>query len=114
MIFYVLNNSNCDISQQTGHLPKNWKVLEEQIPTDCFSLSEVSQLTSSCNAIVSAFIGEIFLQASRMDPGDTMKEKIFLSRRVCKSGDSNLVEDLICTGCHICGSIVSTEYEFRT
>lgn len=86
-------------------------MLEEQIPTDCFSLSEVSQLTSSCSAIVSAFIGEIFLQASSMDLGDTEKEKIFLSRRVYKPGGNNLAEDLICTGCQLCGSPMGTEYE---
>ncbi|XP_028775024.1 uncharacterized protein LOC114744085 [Neltuma alba] len=97
--------------QQTGHLPKNWKVVEERIPTDCFSLSELSQLTSSCKAIVSAFIGEIFLQASTMDLGDTEKEKIFLSRRVYKTGDNNLVEDLICTGCQLCGSPMGTKYD---
>ncbi|KAI9097471.1 hypothetical protein K1719_025242 [Acacia pycnantha] len=105
------NICNENSNQQTGHLPKNWKVLEEQIPTDFFSLSEVSQLTSSCSALVSAFIGEIFLQVSTRDLGDTEKEKIFLSRRVYKPGDNNLAEDLICTGCQLCGSPMGTEYD---
>ncbi|XP_054811904.1 uncharacterized protein LOC129313081 isoform X1 [Prosopis cineraria] len=103
----ICNISSC---QRTGHLPKNWKVLEERMPTDCFSLSEVSQLTSSCNAVVSAFIGEIFLQVNTMDLSDIQKGKIFLSIRVHKTGD-NLVEDLICTGCQLCGSPMGTEYD---
>ncbi|KAF7816884.1 Nucleic acid-binding [Senna tora] len=104
-------SSICNISsyqsyqaQQTKLLPRNWKVVEERMPRDCFSLSEVSQLASSCKATVCAFIGEIFLQMNTMVLGDTDKEKIFLSRRVYKSGDNNLVKDLICTGCQLCGS----------
>lgn len=86
-------------------------MLEEIIPKDCCTLSEVSQLTSSCKAVVCAFIGEVFLQVSSMVLGDTEKAKIFLSRRVYKSSDNNLVEDLICTGCQLCGSPMGSEYE---
>ena len=86
-------------------------MLEERKSKECFSLAEVSQLTTSCKAIVYASIGEIFLQVTPVALGDIEKEKLFLSRRVYKRGDGNLVEDLICTGCQLCGSPVCSLYE---
>lgn len=83
------------------------------MPRDCFSLLEVSQLTTSCKAIVSASIGEIIPLLTARTLGDTEKEKFFLSKRVYKTEDNSLVEDLLCTGCQLCGSPLDSEYEFR-
>lgn len=93
------------------YLPKNWKVPEEEMPRDCFSLLEVSQLTTSCKAIVNASIGEIIPLLTARTLGDTKKEKIFLSQRVYNTEDNNLVEDLLCTGCQLCGSPLDSEFE---
>ena len=82
------------------------------MPQNCFSLMEVSQLTTSCKAIVCASIGEIIPLVTPRSLGDTKKEKIFISRRVYKTEDKNLVEDLLCTGCQLCGSPLDSEYEF--
>lgn len=93
-------------------MPRNWTVLEEREPKDCSSLMEVSQLTTSCKTIVYASIGEIVPLLNAMTLGDTHNEKIFLSRRVYKTESNNLVEDLLCTGCQLCGSPLDSEYEF--
>lgn len=79
-------------------------MLEEEKPRDCFSLMEVSQLTTSCKAIVCASIGEIVPLHTSRTLGDTKKEKVFISRRVCRTEDNELVDDLLCTGCQLCGS----------
>ncbi|CAL0317911.1 unnamed protein product [Lupinus luteus] len=108
-------SSICNIklpsNQKIECLPKNWKVLEERTPLDCFSLLEVSQLTTSCKAIVCASIGEMIPQLNARTIGDTETEKIFLSRRVYKSEYNNLVEDLLCIGCRLCGSPLDSECE---
>ncbi|KAK7275679.1 hypothetical protein RIF29_16800 [Crotalaria pallida] len=96
-------SSICNIKlqsdQQIEYVPKNWKVLEERMPWDCFSLLEVSQLTTSCKATVCASIGEIIPLLTARNIGETEKEKIFLSRKVYKSEDNNLVGHLLCIGC---------------
>jgi hypothetical protein len=74
---------------------------------------EVSHLTTSCNTTVLASICEIVPLRKARTPGDTVKENIFLSRRVCKTEGNNLVEDLLCTGCQLCGSPLDSEYDFR-
>ncbi|XP_019459349.1 PREDICTED: uncharacterized protein LOC109359223 [Lupinus angustifolius] len=108
-------SSICNIklpsNQKIECLPKNWKVLEERTPLDCFSLLEVSQLTTSCKAIVCASIGEMIPQLNARTIGDTETEKIFLSMRVYKSEYNNLVEDLLCIGCQLCGSPLDSECE---
>jgi len=85
-------------------------VLEEERPRDCFSLIEVSQLTTSCKAIVCASIGEIVPLHTARTLGDTKKEKVFISRRVYRTEDSKLMDDLICTGCQLCGSPLDSKY----
>ncbi|KAG4969948.1 hypothetical protein JHK82_035643 [Glycine max] len=43
--------------------------------------------------------------------GDNKKEKVFISRRVCRTEDNNLVDDLLCTtGCQLCGSPLDSKY----
>ncbi|CAJ1971849.1 unnamed protein product [Sphenostylis stenocarpa] len=98
-------------TQQIEHLPRNWTVPEEEKPRDCFSLVEVSQLTTSCKAIVCASIGEIVPLHTTRTLVDTKKEKFFISKRVYRTEDSNLVEDLICTGCQLCGSPLDSKFE---
>lgn len=68
---------------------------------------EISQLTTSCKTTVLASICEIVPLRNAKTPGDTGKEKIFLSRRCSKSE-----EDLLCTGCQLCGSPLDSEYNF--
>ncbi|KAL2584585.1 hypothetical protein AAZX31_14G152400 [Glycine max] len=98
-------------TQKIEHLPRNWTVLEEEKPRDCFSLMEVSQLTTSCKAIVCASIGEIVPLHTSRTLGDTKKEKVFISRRVCRTEDNELVDDLLCTGCQLCGSPLDSKFE---
>ncbi|XP_058768892.1 uncharacterized protein LOC131642689 isoform X2 [Vicia villosa] len=105
----------CDVklqfNQKIEYLPRNWTVLEEREAKDCCSLMEVSQLTTSCKTIVLASICEIVPLRNAKTSGDTVNEKIFLSRRVCKAQNNNLVEDLLCTGCQLCGSPLGSESE---
>ncbi|KAK7301319.1 hypothetical protein RJT34_12180 [Clitoria ternatea] len=104
-------NIKLQSNQQIEHLPRNWTLLEETKPMDCFSLMEVSQLTTSCKAIVCASIGEIVPLLTAKTLCDTKKEKIFLSRRVYGKEDNNLVDDLLCTGCQLCGSPLDSRFE---
>ncbi|KAJ1439244.1 hypothetical protein SESBI_02615 [Sesbania bispinosa] len=104
-------NIKLQSDQQIEYLPRNWTLLEERKPRDCCSLMEVSQLTTSCKTIVCASIGEIVPLLNTRTLVDTEKEKIFLSRRVYKSEGNNLVEDLLCTGCQLCGSPLDSEFE---
>ncbi|KAL2317775.1 hypothetical protein Fmac_031651 [Flemingia macrophylla] len=97
--------------QQIELLPRNWTLLEEEKLRDCFSLIEVSQLMTSCKAIVCASIGEIVPLHTSRALGNTKKENIFISRKVCRAEDNNLVDDLICTGCHLCGSPLDSKFE---
>ncbi|KAI5435988.1 uncharacterized protein LOC127118898 isoform X2 [Lathyrus oleraceus] len=102
-------NIKLQSTQKIEYLPRNWTVLEERVPKDCYSLIEVSQLTTSCKTIVLASICEIVPLRNVKTSVDTVKEKIFLSKRVCKAKDNNLVEDLLCTGCQLCGSPLGSE-----
>ncbi|KAK7373124.1 hypothetical protein VNO80_06522 [Phaseolus coccineus] len=103
-------NIKLQSNQQIERLPRNWTVLEEERPRDCFSLIEVSQLTTSCKAIVCASIGEIVPLHTARTLDDTKKEKVFISRRVYRTQDSNLMDDLICTGCQLCGSPLDSKF----
>ncbi|XP_058097175.1 uncharacterized protein LOC131242504 isoform X1 [Magnolia sinica] len=88
-----------DIAQQ-----KNWKVHEERKSQDCISISELLCITESCNATFYACIGEIFLPFMWKPNEEFEKEKMFVSKRVSMMADNNVVEDLVCTGCKLCGS----------
>lgn len=86
--------------------------MEERKSRECVSLSEVSRLTNSCKAVFHASVGEIFLPFIQIALGDSEKEKMFLSRRLYRTGDDSLAEDLICTGCQLCGSPLNLEYRY--
>ncbi|XP_056693922.1 uncharacterized protein [Spinacia oleracea] len=79
--------------------PRNWKEHQEQKPRECFSLSEVLHLSNSCKVNFHASIGELFLQS--LWP-DAEKDRLFISRRLNIKTDI-IVEDMICTGCQLCG-----------
>ncbi|XVF36874.1 hypothetical protein REPUB_Repub19eG0096300 [Reevesia pubescens] len=97
-------------NSQNRQLFRNWKVPEPNKFRDCPSLSEVLRLTSHCKAIFSASVGEIFLPITWRPIGKSENENMFISRRLCISGDNNLAEDLICTGCRLCGSPLDPEH----
>lgn len=82
-------------------------MLEEEKPPECLLLSEVIHLSDPCNAIFLASIGEVFLHS--LWP-DATKERLFISRRLTSKTDI-IVEDMICTGCQLCGCPFSLEYE---
>ncbi|KAI8004377.1 hypothetical protein LOK49_LG08G01641 [Camellia lanceoleosa] len=83
----------------------NWKVHEERGFQDFLSLLEVSHLTDSCKATFYASIGEIFLKHLH----ESEEERMFISRRLWTTGENNLTEDLICSGCQLCGSPLNSE-----
>ncbi|XP_027368367.1 uncharacterized protein LOC113874340 [Abrus precatorius] len=103
-------NIKLQSNQQIEHLPRNWTLHEETKPMDCFSLMEVSQLTTSCKAIVCASIGEIVPLLTTWTSVDAMKE-IFLSKRFHGTEDKKLVDDFLCTGCQLCGSPLDSKHE---
>ncbi|KAL3839992.1 hypothetical protein ACJIZ3_024583 [Penstemon smallii] len=84
-------------------LKVNWKVHEEISTQDCLSLSEVSQCKNSCKASFHASVGEIFIPITWMNLDETEAERMFVSRRLHKLGENSLVDDLITTGCKLCG-----------
>ncbi|OMO62607.1 hypothetical protein CCACVL1_22724 [Corchorus capsularis] len=103
--YTALNINDC----QNRQLSRNWKVPEPNKFRDCPSLSEVLHLTSHCKAIFSASVGEIFLPITWRPIGESENENMFISRRLHTSRDNNLAEDLICTGCRLCGSPLDPE-----
>lgn len=105
-----LHNSFSDIFtryiirlQHRKQLKVNWKLHEEIHSQDCSSLSELSQCDNSCNANFHASIGEIFLPITWVNLRESEAERMFISRRLHMVGDNNLVDDLITSGCEVCG-----------
>ena len=96
-------------AQQKRPLLKNWKAHEERISRNCFSLSGVSRLTSSCKVTFYASVGEIFLPFTWRTLDESEKERMFISQRLSKPQDNNLAADLICNGCQLCGSPLDME-----
>ncbi|KAM1225083.1 hypothetical protein ACFX2G_044841 [Malus domestica] len=100
---------------QEGKLLRNWKPPEERKqPEDCFSLLQLSSLTTSCKALFYASVAEIFLpfnSTSHVQCESFDKEDMFVSRRLYKAGDGGLARDLICTGCQLCGSPLELDSE---
>ncbi|CAK9147279.1 unnamed protein product [Ilex paraguariensis] len=88
----------------------NWKVYEEPQCQDCSSLLEVSHLTDSCKATFHASVGELFVPISFKCLDESEEERMFISRRLHIMGEKNLVEDLICTGCQLCGAPLNLEF----
>ncbi|KAI3733108.1 hypothetical protein L1987_64326 [Smallanthus sonchifolius] len=88
----------------------NWKFPEEVQIKDCLSLDEVSNLNDSCNASFIASVGEMFLP---MHDPEFEEERMFIRSRICSSAYGNLAEDLICTGCQLCGAPLNSEFRSR-
>ncbi|KAF5809488.1 putative nucleic acid-binding protein [Helianthus annuus] len=88
----------------------NWKFPEEMQHKDCLSLVEVSNLNDSCNASFFASVGEMFLP---MHLPDIDEERMFIRSRICSSAYGNLAEDLVCTGCQLCGAPLNSEFGSR-
>lgn len=97
------------LTQHKGQQSINWKVQEERCSQDCCSLLEVLHLTDSSKATFCASIGEIFLPLTWKHLPESEEERMFLSRRICAMGDKYLTEDLICSGCQLCGSPLNSE-----
>ncbi|XVE55375.1 hypothetical protein DITRI_Ditri03aG0153600 [Diplodiscus trichospermus] len=95
---------------QIRRLSRNWKLPEPNKFRECPSLTEVLQLTSHCKATFSASIGEIFLPITWRPIDESENENMFISKRLYTSGGNNLAEDLICTGCRLCGSPLDPEH----
>ncbi|KAK9023579.1 hypothetical protein V6N11_003794 [Hibiscus sabdariffa] len=96
--------------RQKRQLSRNWKVPEPNKFRECPSLPEVLCLNSHCKAIFSASVGEIFLPITWRHIGVSENENMFISRRLYTSADNSLAEDLICTGCRLCGSPLHQEH----
>ncbi|KAI7750160.1 hypothetical protein M8C21_003119, partial [Ambrosia artemisiifolia] len=88
----------------------NWKSPEEMQLKDCLSLVEVSNLNDSCNASFFASVGEMFLP---MHLPEFEEERMFIRSRIYSSAYGNLAEDLICTGCQLCGAPLNSEFGSR-
>ncbi|KAM4069915.1 hypothetical protein ACB094_12G126000 [Castanea mollissima] len=104
--------ANCRVGTTTKEkLRKVVEWLQRSGSTLCnLNLHSDQYLVYPTPAIFHASVGEIFLPFTQQPLGDSEKEKMFISRRLYKTGDTNLVEDLICTGCQLCGSPLDLEY----
>ncbi|KAK9061703.1 hypothetical protein SSX86_018886 [Deinandra increscens subsp. villosa] len=91
----------------------NWKFPEEMQIKDCISLEEVSNLNDSCDAYVYASVGEMFLPINSLHLPEFDEERMFIRSRIFSSAYGNLAEDLICTGCQLCGAPLSSEFGSR-
>lgn len=85
----------------------NWKLHEEIQTQDCSSLSELCQCEDSSNATFHASVGEIFLPITWANIQEPEADRMFISRRLHVLGQNSLVEDLITTGCQLCGTPVN-------
>ncbi|KAK9110057.1 hypothetical protein Sjap_018117 [Stephania japonica] len=92
---------------QKRQLVKNWKVNKEMKYQECISVSLVSSLTISCKATFSASVGEIFLPLTSESDGE--KDQRFIRRRLYMMEYDKIMEDLICTGCKLCGFPMNME-----
>ncbi|XP_073043689.1 uncharacterized protein [Primulina eburnea] len=86
----------------------NWKVREETQSKNCLSLSELSDLNKYYKATFNAYVGEIFLPITWINLRETNAERMFISTRLHALADDGLVDDLVTTGCHLCGTPVNT------
>ncbi|RYQ90652.1 hypothetical protein Ahy_B09g096688 isoform D [Arachis hypogaea] len=76
-----------------------------------WSDQEVSQQKTSCKVRVCASTAEIIPLVTPRSLGDTKKDNIFISERLCKTKDKSLVDDLLCIGCRLCGLPLNSEFE---
>ncbi|KAL2520038.1 uncharacterized protein Fot_23961 [Forsythia ovata] len=91
-----------------GHQKINWKVHEETYSQDCISLLDIRQ-SNSCKATFLASVGEIFLPITWRSLHESETERMFISRRLYMLGENGLVDDLISTGCQLCGTPLNSE-----
>ncbi|XP_020115095.1 uncharacterized protein LOC109728944 isoform X1 [Ananas comosus] len=84
---------------------KNWTAVDEKKSKNCSSISELLCLSSACNANICACVGDIFLTFA-WNPGE--KEQQFACKRL--QMNNKIVEDLITSGCKLCGFPVDTRY----
>lgn len=85
----------------------NWKVHEEIHSQNCSSLSELCQFENSSKATFHACVGEIFLPITWVNVQEIDAERMFISRRLHTTSQNSLVDDLITTGCQLCGNPVN-------
>lgn len=85
----------------------NWKLHEEIRTQDCSSLSELCQCEDSSKATFHASVGEIFMPITWANIQEPEADRMFISRRLHVLGQNSLVEDLITTGCQLCGTPVN-------
>ncbi|XP_027093073.1 uncharacterized protein [Coffea arabica] len=88
----------------------NWKMHEEVQHKDCFSLMQLEHLPDASKATFHASVGEIFLPITWRHIPESEVEKMFISRRMYMLGDRDFIEDLICNGCQLCGTPLSSEF----
>lgn len=84
---------------------KNWKANDE-MKLNCLSVSEILCLTGSCSAKFYAYIGEIIFPFT-LTTDEVENEDLFVSKRSFRMVDDKIAEDLISTGCNLCGSSFS-------
>ncbi|CAN1351957.1 hypothetical protein LINPERPRIM_LOCUS42641 [Linum perenne] len=101
------------LAKQKNIQCRNWKVAEQIEPRTLLSLLDVMNLTTSCKTVFNGFVGEIFLPITWRFLAESEKEKMFISRRTTVKESSDLVEDFICVGCHLCGSPLQTDDGFK-
>ncbi|KAL4559125.1 hypothetical protein LXL04_031259 [Taraxacum kok-saghyz] len=87
----------------------NWKFHEETQNKDCLSLMDVSNLNETCKVSFFASIGEMFLPIT----SEFEEERMFIRNRIFSSNYKTLIEDLICTGCQLCGAPLNSEFGSR-
>lgn len=87
----------------------NWKFHEETQNKECLSVLDVSNLNDSCNATFFASISEMFVPIT----SEFEEERMFIRSRICSSAYQNLTQDLICTGCRLCGAPLNSEFGSR-
>ncbi|KAI3685509.1 hypothetical protein L6452_34757 [Arctium lappa] len=91
----------------------NWKLPEEMQTKDCSSLLEVSNLNGSCIVSLFASIGEMFLPITTSKHLDEFEEERMFIRSRISFAYENLAEDLLCTGCQLCGAPLNSEFGSR-
>ncbi|PIN24770.1 hypothetical protein CDL12_02494 [Handroanthus impetiginosus] len=94
------------LQKHRRQLKVNWKVHEETYHRKCSTLSELFQCIDSCKTIFHACVGEIFLPITWVNLQETEAERMFVSRRLQILGETSLADDIIATGCELCGTPV--------
>ncbi|XP_024972701.1 uncharacterized protein LOC112511344 isoform X2 [Cynara cardunculus var. scolymus] len=103
-------NKHVSHNRKKNQNSSNWKLPEEMQTKDCLSLLEVSNLNDSCNVSLFASIGEMFLPTTTSSEFE--EERMFIRSRISCAYE-NLAEDLLCTGCQLCGAPLNSEFGSR-